>query len=189
MKTKIYDLCVTTRKFQENGLEKTHYENIGAMLENEEHKPFIMIKAHFNPAAIARKENSESILISCFTPKDKQDNFPRPQYTTKLYDLAVVTGSYQDNTGQKKNRYYNVGAVMVNSKSTFIMLKAHFNPCAISRKENSESILISCFPPKAKQENAYGQSQSSSSYAQPNEPQSYFAPIEEQGFNENEIPF
>lgn len=183
MNTKIYDLCVATRKFQENGQDKNHYENIGAMFENDEHKRFIMLKAYFNPAAISRKDNSESILVSCFTPQNKQDNFllNRPTSTTKIYDLAVITGQYQDNTGQTKNRYYNVGAVLANDKSTFIMLKAHFNPSGVSRKESSESILVSCFPPKAKEErNGY-------------EPQNDFAPVEENSFgssrNGSDIPF
>ena len=33
-----------------------------------------MLKAHFNPAAIQRKEGSESIIISMFKPKQKQNN-------------------------------------------------------------------------------------------------------------------
>ena len=36
-----------------------------------------MLKAHFNPAAITRKEDSESIVISLFKPKkdDGQDSY------------------------------------------------------------------------------------------------------------------
>ena len=71
---KLYDLCVATRTYKANGQDKTNWENIGALFQNDEGKKFIMLKAHFNPAAIQRKEGSESILISMFKPKSKQDN-------------------------------------------------------------------------------------------------------------------
>lgn len=67
--------------------------------------------------------------------------------TTKLYDLAVKTGTYTVN-GETKNLFANVGAVMQGDNGQFIMLNAHFNPAAIARKEGSESILISCFEPR-----------------------------------------
>ena len=73
--TKLYDLCVATHRYTDKeGNEKNAYENIGAILEKEEGKPYMMLKAHFNPAGITRKEGSESILVSLFKPKSKQDN-------------------------------------------------------------------------------------------------------------------
>ena len=71
---KLYDLCVATRNYKSNGQDKTNWENVGALLQNDEGKKFIMLKAHFNPAAIQRKEGSESIIISMFKPKQKQQN-------------------------------------------------------------------------------------------------------------------
>ena len=69
---KLFDLCVATRRFTDNnGNEKTAWENIGAIMEKEPGKPYMMLKAHFNPAAIQRKEGSESILVSMFKPKAK----------------------------------------------------------------------------------------------------------------------
>lgn len=65
----------------------------------------------------------------------------------KKFDLAVKTGTYQQN-GETKARYANVGAVMEGDNGMFVMLNAHFNPAAIARKEGSESILISCFEPR-----------------------------------------
>lgn len=189
MSKKLYDLCVATRKFQENNVEKNHYANIGAMLQSDDDKnPFIMLKAHFNPAAIARKENSDSIFVSMFVPKDTQDSMPtQHSQTTKIFDLAVTTGQYTQN-GQTKNRYENIGAVFENDKGKFMSLNAYFNPAGIVRKSGSESILVSCFTPKAKQDN--GQSY---------EPQNDDEPQYEQGephdFNfdtagtESEIPF
>ena len=71
---KLYDLCVATRTYKSNGQDKTNWENVGALLQTDDGKKFIMLKAHFNPAAIQRKEGSESIVISMFKPKQKQQN-------------------------------------------------------------------------------------------------------------------
>lgn len=70
---------------------------------------------------------------------------------TKLFDLAVKTGEYQDNQGQKKGRYQNVGAVMQSDDgSQFIMLAKWFNPAGVPdlSGRGGESILVSCFAPK-----------------------------------------
>ena len=49
---KLYDLCVATRTYKSNGQDKTNWENVGALLQTDDGKKFIMLKAHFNPAAI-----------------------------------------------------------------------------------------------------------------------------------------
>lgn len=75
MTTKLYDLCVATREYTDkNGDKKAVWENIGAVMENDDGKKYMMLKAHFNPAAITRKEGSESILVSMFAPKNKQSD-------------------------------------------------------------------------------------------------------------------
>lgn len=72
----------------------------------------------------------------------------------KLYDLAVVTGSYTSQ-GETKNRYANVGAVMQSDDGNkFIMLNRHFNPAGVPFREGAESILVSMFKPKDADGNA-----------------------------------
>lgn len=88
---------------------------------------------------------------------------------TKKFDLAVKTGTYQQN-GETKNRFANVGALMEGDNGPFIMLNAHFNPAAIARKEGSESIVISCFEPKPRD----GQQQ---------------RPAPQQNFDDSDAPF
>ena len=79
--TKLYDLCVATRHYKDtSGNDKAVWENIGSILKNEDGKTFMMLKAHFNPAAIQRKDGSESILVSMFPPKNKN--------ASSLQDLA-----------------------------------------------------------------------------------------------------
>lgn len=71
----------------------------------------------------------------------------------KLYDLAVKTGEYRDQQGDVKGRWQNVGAVMQSDDGNqFVMLAAWFNPAGVSRKEGSESVLLSCFQPQARQQ-------------------------------------
>lgn len=66
--------------------------------------------------------------------------------TTKLYDLAVKTGEYQNNNGETKARYENVGAVMRNDNGQFLMLKRTFNPAGVPG--DRDTVLISMFEPR-----------------------------------------
>ena len=79
---------------------------------------------------------------------------------TKLYDLAVATGSYKTRDGKEKRTYENVGSLFQSDKddSKYIMLKATFNPAGISRKEGSTDIFISLFKPREKRDSAVSQS-------------------------------
>lgn len=74
---------------------------------------------------------------------------------TKLFDLAVKTGEYNDQQGQKKGRWQNVGAVMQGDDGgQFIMLAKWFNPAGVAdlSGKGGESILLSCFAPNAQQQ-------------------------------------
>ncbi len=71
---------------------------------------------------------------------------------TKKYDAVVKTGSYTDRTGATKNRYKNVGIVMENDKGELsLLLDATFNPAGVPRDAGRESIFISFYPPKDRQ--------------------------------------
>ena len=71
----------------------------------------------------------------------------------KLYDLAVKVSEYQDNQGNKKGRWQNVGAVMQGDDGgKFIMLAKWFNPAGVPdfSGRGGESLLLSMFEPKDK---------------------------------------
>lgn len=70
--TKLWDLAVKTGEYLKDGKTRNRYENIGAMWEGQGDTPFITLKATFNPAAIVRKEGSDSIMVSCFAPKENR---------------------------------------------------------------------------------------------------------------------
>lgn len=155
MTTKLYDLCVAVRSYKDNtGSDKTVWENVGSILENNEGRIYMMLKAHFNPAGITRKEGSESILVSMFVPKNSSGN---NGLDANNYDLCVATRNYKDNTGNEKAVWSNVGSILKNKDGKpFMLLKAYFNPAAIQRKEGSESILVSIFTHKSKSDNSSG---------------------------------
>ena len=187
MTTKLYDLAVVTRKYQDStGQEKNVWENVGAILRADG-EPYMMLKAHFLPAAIARKDGSESILVSLFAPKDSTPDLSFNYDSTaghKLYDLAVATRRWQNQNGEQKTSWLNVGAVIQGKDNRpYLMLKAHFNPAGIQRKEGSESIVISLFKPKAKDSRADSYDGYSSSDSLPTAEE-----FSEQGFD-GDIPF
>lgn len=70
---------------------------------------------------------------------------------TKKFELAVKVGSYQKD-GADKGKYENVGVVMETDKGMFILLKRTFNPAGVMNPEGKESVLISMFEPKEKEQ-------------------------------------
>ena len=187
MTTKLYDLAVATRRYQDkDGMERAVYENVGAILRADG-EPYLMLKAHFLPAAIARKDGSESILVSLFAPKDSTPDLSFNYESTaghRLYDLAVATHRWQNQNGEQKTSWLNVGAVIQGRDNRpYVMLKAHFNHAGIQRKEGSESIVISLFKPKAKESLADSYEDYSSTDSLPTAEE-----FSEQGFT-GDIPF
>ena len=77
---KIRDLVVKVGSYQDRntGEEKVRWENIGALMQNDDDgNYFIMLKRTFNPAGVPNQDGRESILISAFVPQDQrrqQDN-------------------------------------------------------------------------------------------------------------------
>jgi hypothetical protein len=70
----------------------------------------------------------------------------------KTHDLAVKVGSYTNQQGEQKNRYQNVGALMQGDNGPFIMLAKWFNPAGVQDDRGGESILISVFEPKEREQ-------------------------------------
>lgn len=70
---KLYDLAVKTGSYQtKDGNEKTTWLNVGAVWDGNDDTKFMLLKAAFNPAAIERKNGSDSISIAMFEPREEQ---------------------------------------------------------------------------------------------------------------------
>jgi hypothetical protein len=78
----------------------------------------------------------------------------------KKYDLAVCTGTYQTNEGEKK-RWKNVGVVMSNDNGHYILMDKTFNPAGLA-EPGKESIIISMFEPKQQPQQGQPQQQPAS---------------------------
>lgn len=68
---------------------------------------------------------------------------------TKIKDIVVKVREYQDNQGNKKAQWANVGTLMRGDDGNeFILLDRHFNPAGIANPENRGNVLLSMFDPK-----------------------------------------
>ena len=77
---KLYDLVVKVGEYQNSqGETKGRYENVGSLMQKEEGQ-FLILKRTFNPTGVPNPDCKDSVLISCFTPKDNnQQQQQRPQ--------------------------------------------------------------------------------------------------------------
>lgn len=79
MANKKYDLAVKTGEYQSNGETKNRYENIGAVMTGD-NGPYLMLKRTFNPAGVPNPDNRDSVLVSCFEPRQQgQQSQPQQQ--------------------------------------------------------------------------------------------------------------
>lgn len=73
----------------------------------------------------------------------------------KMFDLAVKTGEYTTASGETKGRWQNVGAVFEGDNGgMFVLMSKWFNPAGVPdlSGRNSESVMLSCFEPKAQEQ-------------------------------------
>lgn len=70
---KIKDIAVKTGEYTDrNGNTKGRWQNVGAIMKNDDGSVFIMLQRWFNPAGI--NSDRESILLSCFDLQDRNEN-------------------------------------------------------------------------------------------------------------------
>ena len=68
--------------------------------------------------------------------------------TKKTYDLAVKVGTYSKD-GETKNRYHNIGSVMVKDDGgKFILLDRCFNIAGVPNPDNRDTVIVSLFEVK-----------------------------------------
>lgn len=67
----------------------------------------------------------------------------------KLHDLAVVTGTYTDRSGQEKKRWKTVGSIVeTRDGGKVILLDRSFNPAGVPVEPGRDQIMVSMFAPK-----------------------------------------
>lgn len=74
---KIRDVVVKVGEYidRNTGETKGRFENVGALMQNDDGDGsyFIMLKRTFNPAGVPKQDDRESILLSCYIPKDHRE--------------------------------------------------------------------------------------------------------------------
>ena len=72
MARKIKDLAVKVSTYTDNyGNEKGRYENVGALMQNDDGNQFLMLKRTFNIAGCPNPQARDSVLVSMFDPKQQ----------------------------------------------------------------------------------------------------------------------
>ena len=76
--TAIKEVRATTGYYiDKDGKKKNTYKTVG-VLENGKFGEYIRLDASFNPAAIPRKEGSDSIILSLVEPREKRYDTKTP---------------------------------------------------------------------------------------------------------------
>ena len=68
---KVADLSVIVGDYQKDGQTKKKYQNVGAMMKNEDGGFFLLLNRFFSPAGVPGSEGRESIIINVYK-KDQQ---------------------------------------------------------------------------------------------------------------------
>ena len=71
----------------------------------------------------------------------------------KIMDIAVKVGEYQDENNEWKGRYENVGSLMEGEDGEFVILKRTFNPAGVPNPDDRDSIILSLFEPRERDDN------------------------------------
>lgn len=77
---KIRDVVVKVGEYTDHntGETKGRFENVGALMRNDEDDSFfIMIRRTFNPAGVPNNDERGSILLSCYVPQDQREDKPK----------------------------------------------------------------------------------------------------------------
>ncbi|MFB6312081.1 MAG: hypothetical protein ABEH64_12980 [Salinirussus sp.] len=70
---KKYDAVIKTGTYTDaQGNEKGRYQNVGAVLVNDEDRPFLVLEPWFNPAGAANQNGQ--VFVSLFEPKSRQQS-------------------------------------------------------------------------------------------------------------------
>lgn len=69
---KTHDLAVKVGSYEVNGESKGRYINVGLVLKDEDGKSMILLNRTFNPAGVPNPDNKDTVIISRFEIKDKE---------------------------------------------------------------------------------------------------------------------
>lgn len=70
MTKKLKDIVAKVGEYEDRstGRTKARWKTVGALMEDREGNPFIILERTFNPAGLPNPDGRESCLLSCFEP-------------------------------------------------------------------------------------------------------------------------
>lgn len=69
---KVYDLAVKVGEYVDGqGKTKGRYQNVGAVLQNDDGGKMILMERWFNPAGVPNPDGRATVLISMFEPQQQ----------------------------------------------------------------------------------------------------------------------
>ena len=80
---KKYDIAVKVGSYEKNGELKNQWENVGAVIQGKDGSFFMTLKKTFNPAGLVTDHNKDSIVLSMFEPRDRQQGQSQPAQSTQ----------------------------------------------------------------------------------------------------------
>lgn len=103
MATKKYDIAVKTGTYTGNdGTPRARYQNVGALMENDDGQPFLVLVRWFNPSGVEHAPGKDAIILSLFEPREFEDR-PRASSPSKAADVAKRVADAHDRV--KRNGY------------------------------------------------------------------------------------
>lgn len=95
---KLYELAVRSGSYTDKeGNEKSSWLNVGSVWKNNDDNQFMLLRATFNPAAIERKNGSDSITVAMFEPREQRNN----------NNNAEEESAAEKNTDYSYDEFYN----------------------------------------------------------------------------------
>lgn len=73
MAKKIYEVVAKTREWtNQNGEKKGNWLNVGAIWENDDGDPWLVLNRHFNPAGLPHDPERDTVSLSLFKPRPQE---------------------------------------------------------------------------------------------------------------------
>ena len=105
MPKKVYDLKVATSSYTgKDGKEHKNWEDIGAVMQDDNGGKYIILKTTFNPAGVPRKEGTASITVRLFPLKDNTQQGSNSQaYSTPPNEWKFYSQNNSNNNNNEEN--------------------------------------------------------------------------------------
>jgi len=71
---RVKNLCVAISKYQSNGKEKSKWQTVGNLMQDDNGRQFLTLQRTFNPSGVPNPDNKDIIYISMFDIENSNSN-------------------------------------------------------------------------------------------------------------------